>query len=93
MCGCGGTVSVGCFVVILSGAVVWALRHNVLLVWLDASADCGDSGFLSGHSTAIHGEDGSGDVVAGGRAEIEGISGEIFGLAPACGGDAVEDLA
>src|SRR5271163_195181 len=48
---------------------------------------------LSAHPSAVDGEDGAGDVVAGGRAEVEGGACEVFGLAPAGGGDAVEDLA
>ena len=48
---------------------------------------------LAAHPAAVYGEDGSGDVVAGGGAEEEGGSGEVLGLAPAGGGDAFEDLA
>ena len=48
---------------------------------------------LAAHPAAVYGEDGAGDVVAGGGAEEDGGAGEVFGLAPAAGGDAFEDLA
>ena len=50
-------------------------------------------GFLTAHPAAVYCHDGAGDVVAGGRAEKKSCAGEIFGLTPACGGDAFEDLA
>ena len=49
--------------------------------------------FLAAHPTAVYGEDGSSDVVACGGAEEECCSGEVLGLAPSGGGDALEDLA
>jgi hypothetical protein len=97
--GCG-LVGVGCFVVILGGAVVRALRHDVLLGFLMLGClfrlrweRILSVHLLSAHPPAVDGEDGAGDVIAGGRAEIEGGACEILGLAPACCWDAVEDLA
>ena len=48
---------------------------------------------LAAHPAAVYGEDGSGDVVGGGGGKEEGGTGEILRLAPAAGGDALEDLA
>jgi hypothetical protein len=89
---CCGLVGVGCFVVIFGGAVVRALRHDVLLdCWMRVRVRAEQ--MLSAHPAAVHGEDSAGDVVAGGRAEVESGAGDVFGLAPACGGNALEDLA
>ena len=48
---------------------------------------------LAAHPSAVYGEDGSRDVIAGGGAEEESGSGEILGLAPTGSGDAFEYLA
>jgi len=48
---------------------------------------------LTAHPSAVYGDDGSGDVVAGMGAEEESGSGEILRLSPAACGDAFEDLA
>ena len=48
---------------------------------------------LPSHPAAIDGEHRAGDVVAGGATEIEGGTGDVLRLAPAGGGDALEDLA
>ena len=48
---------------------------------------------LPAHPAAVHGEDGAGDVVRGSRGEEQGCAGEVFGLTPATGRDALEDLA
>jgi hypothetical protein len=89
---CCGLVGVGGFIVILGGAVVRALRHDVLLdCWMRVRVRAEQ--ILSAHPAAVHGENSAGDVIAGRRAEVEGGAGDVFGLAPACGGDALEDLA
>jgi hypothetical protein len=78
--------------VIFGGAVVRALRHDELLdCWMRVRVRAEQ--MLSAHPAAVHGEDSAGDVVAGGRTEVEGGAGDVFGLAPAGGGDALEDLA
>ena len=48
---------------------------------------------LPSHPAAIDGEHRAGDVVAGGGAQVERCAGEVLRLAPAGGGDALEDLA
>ncbi len=50
-------------------------------------------GGLAAHPSAVDGEDGSGDVVAGGGAEEQCCAGEVRGVSPATGGDALENLA
>ena len=89
---CCGLVGVGCFVVIFSGSVVRALRHDVLLdCWMRVRVRVEQ--MLSAHPAAIYGENSAGDVIAGGRTEVEGGACDVFRLAPASGGDALEDLA
>ena len=48
---------------------------------------------LTAHPSAIYGDDGSGDVVAGAGTEKERSSGEVLRLSPAGGGNPLEDLA
>jgi hypothetical protein len=59
--GCG-LMSMGRLIVKFSGAIVWALRHGVLLSQLDAISQ-GEE--LSAHPSAVHCEDSAGNVVAG----------------------------
>ena len=47
---------------------------------------------LAGEPAAVDDEDVAGDVVAGCGGEEDGGAGEVFGVAPAAGGDALEDL-
>src|SRR5207248_11034276 len=48
---------------------------------------------LAAQPAAVDDEDVAGDVVTGGRGEEKGCAGEVFGLAPAAGGDALKNLA
>ena len=61
----------------------------------DAGARAGRArvsrGGSAGKPASVDGKDGAVDVLRGGRGEEDGGAGDVVGLAPAAGGDAVED--